>query len=108
MRNAMYSEVYTVEEVAAIFRIPKRTVRRLIHRGELPAIRLGRLYRVPKAVIDEMFALAPVPEPPEEFGFGMWKADHDIVDAVAYVDRLRDADPRSLRELVSDLSTGQT
>lgn len=107
MTNAVYSEVYTVEEVAAIFRIPKRTVRRLIHQGELPAIRLGRLYRVPKNVIDELFALPVVPEPPEEFGFGMWKANHDIVDAVTYVDRLRDADVRSLREVVSDLSTGQ-
>ena len=47
-RMEMYSDkVYTVAEVAAIFRIPTDTVRRLIHSGDLPAIRLGRVIECP-------------------------------------------------------------
>jgi excisionase family DNA binding protein len=105
MTPAQYGEVYTVTEVAAIFRVPSDTVRRLINRGDLPAIRLGRVYRVPKAVIDGLFDLPVLPIPPEEFGFGVWGKDPNIDDAVTYVDHLRDADPRTLREVVADLSS---
>jgi excisionase family DNA binding protein len=99
MTPTQYGEVYTVTEVAAIFRVPSDTVRRLINRGDLPAIRLGRVYRVPKAVIDGLFDL------PEEFGFGVWGKDPNMGDAVTYVDHLRDADPRTLREVVADLNS---
>ena len=99
MTPTHYGEVYTVTEVAAIFRVPSDTVRRLIHHGDLPAIRLGRVYRVPKAVIDGLFDLPAQPITPEEFGFGVWEEDANIGDAVAYVDRLRDADPRTLARL---------
>ncbi len=45
----------TVAEVAAIMRVSKMTVYRLVHAGELPAIRFGRSYRVPEtAVADAM------------------------------------------------------
>jgi len=105
MTPTQYGEVYTVTEVAAIFRVPSDTVRRLINRGDLPAIRLGRVYRVPKAVIDGLFDLPALPIPPEEFGFGVWGKDPNMGDAVTYVDHLRDADPRTLREVVADLSS---
>ena len=105
MTPTQYGEVYTVTEVAAIFRVPSDTVRRLIHHGDLPAIRLGRVYRVPKAVIDGLFDLPALPIPPEEFGFGVWGKDPNMGDAVTYVDHLRDADPRTLREVVADLSS---
>lgn len=107
MSNAHYGEVYTVDEVATIFRIPSGTVRRLIQHGELPAIRLGRVYRVPKAVIDSLFDLPVRPEPPEEFGFGIWQETARDTDAVDYVNRLRDEDTRTLREVVEDLSSWQ-
>jgi excisionase family DNA binding protein len=43
----------TVAEVAAIMRVSKMTVYRLVHSGELPAVRVGRSFRVPaKAVHD--------------------------------------------------------
>ena len=64
MTPTQYGEVYTVTEVAAIFRVPSDTVRRLIHHGDLPAIRLGRVYRVPKAVIDGLFDLPAQPTTP--------------------------------------------
>lgn len=45
----------TVAEVAEIMRVSKMTVYRLVHAGELPAIRFGRSYRVPEsAVADAM------------------------------------------------------
>ncbi|WP_353808458.1 helix-turn-helix domain-containing protein [Agromyces sp. SYSU T00194] len=43
----------TVAEVAAIMRVSRMTVYRLVHAGELPAIRFGRSFRVPEsAVVD--------------------------------------------------------
>ncbi|SJN42452.1 Periplasmic molybdate-binding protein/domain [Microbacterium esteraromaticum] len=45
----------TVAEVAELMRVSKMTVYRLVHAGELPAIRFGRSYRVPEsAVADAM------------------------------------------------------
>ncbi len=45
----------TVAEVAELMRVSKMTVYRLVHSGELPAIRFGRSYRVPEsAVVDAM------------------------------------------------------
>jgi excisionase family DNA binding protein len=36
----------TVAEVAATMRVSKMTVYRLVHSGELPAVRVGRSFRV--------------------------------------------------------------
>jgi excisionase family DNA binding protein len=36
----------TVAEVAAMMRVSKMTVYRLVHGGELPAVRVGRSFRV--------------------------------------------------------------
>ncbi|MBQ3359750.1 MAG: helix-turn-helix domain-containing protein [Microbacterium sp.] len=41
----------TVAEVAGIMRVSKMTVYRLVHSGDLPAIRFGRSYRVPEAAV---------------------------------------------------------
>ena len=38
----------TVTEVADIMRVSKMTVYRLIHSGEMPAIRVGKSFRVPR------------------------------------------------------------
>ncbi|NLT53927.1 MAG: helix-turn-helix domain-containing protein [Actinomycetales bacterium] len=42
----------TVAEVAAIMRVSKMTVYRLVHSGELPAVRVGRSFRVPEQAVD--------------------------------------------------------
>jgi excisionase family DNA binding protein len=39
----------TVAEVADMMRVSKMTVYRLVHSGELPAIRFGRSFRVPES-----------------------------------------------------------
>lgn len=41
----------TVAEVADIMRVSKMTVYRLVHAGELPAVRFGRSYRVPESAV---------------------------------------------------------
>lgn len=46
----------TVAEVADTMRVSKMTVYRLVHGGELPAVRVGRSYRVPQAAVAQMFA----------------------------------------------------
>lgn len=41
----------TVAEVADMMRVSKMTVYRLVHSGELPAIRFGRSFRVPESAV---------------------------------------------------------
>ena len=43
----------TVAEVAALMRVSKMTVYRLVHNGELPAVRVGRSFRVSEDDVDE-------------------------------------------------------
>jgi excisionase family DNA binding protein len=43
----------TVAEVAAMMRVSKMTVYRLVHDGRLPALQVGRSFRIPRAAIDD-------------------------------------------------------
>ena len=43
----------TVAEVAAMMRVSKMTVYRLVHSGELPAVRVGRSFRVTEDDVNE-------------------------------------------------------
>src|ERR1700710_1558158 len=43
----------TVAEVATKMRVSKMTVYRLVHNGELPAVRVGRSFRVPEEAVNE-------------------------------------------------------
>ena len=43
----------TVAEVATIMRVSKMTVYRLVHSGELPAVRVGRSFRVPEKAVHD-------------------------------------------------------
>jgi len=46
----------TVAEVAAIMRVSKMTVYRLVHGGELAAVRVGRSFRVPQSAVRDYLA----------------------------------------------------
>ena len=46
----------TVAEVAAIMRVSKMTVYRLVHGGELAAVRVGRSFRVPEPAVRDYLA----------------------------------------------------
>lgn len=45
------SAFLTVAEVATLMRVSKMTVYRLVHAGELPAVRVGRSFRVPEEAV---------------------------------------------------------
>jgi excisionase family DNA binding protein len=47
--------VLTVDEVAARLRLTRHTVIKLVEQGELPAIRLGKLYRFDSRKIAALF-----------------------------------------------------
>jgi excisionase family DNA binding protein len=42
-----------VAEVASSMRVSKMTVYRLVHSGTMPAVRVGRSFRVPEAAVSE-------------------------------------------------------
>lgn len=59
----------TVLEVADVMRVSKMTVYRLLHAGELPAVRVGRSFRVPQDALDHYLATnVTVVEQPEDRG----------------------------------------
>ena len=41
----------TVAEVALVMRVSRMTVYRLVHAGDLPAVRFGRSFRVPESAV---------------------------------------------------------
>jgi excisionase family DNA binding protein len=41
----------TVAEVADMMRVSNMTVYRLVHSGELPAVRFGRSFRIPESAV---------------------------------------------------------
>ena len=43
----------TVAEVAQIMRVSKMTVYRMVHAAELPAVRVGRSFRVPEKAVHD-------------------------------------------------------
>lgn len=43
----------TVAEVATLMRVSKMTVYRLVHAGELTAVRVGRSFRVPEQAVHD-------------------------------------------------------
>jgi excisionase family DNA binding protein len=43
----------TVAEVAAAMRVSKMTVYRLVHAGTLPAIQVGRSFRIPERAVQD-------------------------------------------------------
>jgi excisionase family DNA binding protein len=44
---------YTIAEVADILRVHRTTVQEMIRRGELPAMRVGRDWRIARAALQE-------------------------------------------------------
>ena len=44
----------TVAEVADMMRVSRMTVYRMVHAGELPAIRFGRSFRVPESALAQV------------------------------------------------------
>lgn len=60
----------TVAEVADVMRVSKMTVYRMVHSGDLPAVRMGRSFRVPQKAVEDMIAR----------GLAEWQAEHAVGD----------------------------
>ncbi|MGO1181718.1 MAG: helix-turn-helix domain-containing protein [Micrococcaceae bacterium] len=54
--NFAEAKFMTVNEVAEMMRVSRMTVYRMIHAGELPAVRFGRSYRVPENAVQEILS----------------------------------------------------
>jgi excisionase family DNA binding protein len=48
----------TVAEVAKLMRVSKMTVYRLVHAGDLPAVQIGRSFRVPEQAVHDYLRAA--------------------------------------------------
>lgn len=94
-----YPEIYTVEEFAKIFKLSPEAVRSLIRKRDIPAIKIGKQYRIPQNVVDWYFAQAVSPE---ELGFGMWK-DHPV-NSLEYINKMRSVDKRTPQEFLQEMS----
>jgi len=46
----------TVQEVADVMRVSSMTVYRMVHSGEMPAIRFGRSFRIPENAVSHLLA----------------------------------------------------
>jgi len=54
------TELKTVSEVAALLRVSNMTVYRLIRSGELPALRVGKSYRIRAADLEAYLSAGSV------------------------------------------------
>ncbi|HEY1840770.1 MAG TPA: helix-turn-helix domain-containing protein [Mycobacterium sp.] len=50
------SELLTVAEVAAMFRVSKMTVYRMVNSGELPAFKVGRSFRIRATLVQKLLS----------------------------------------------------
>ena len=57
-REAAGDHLFTINEIAERMRVSKMTVYRLIHQGALPALRIGRSFRVGATEFAEFLAAA--------------------------------------------------
>lgn len=62
--NLVSREGISVEEAARLLGIAKGTAYRAVRAGQLPAIRIGRRWIVPRRALDAMLSgKAPLPQP---------------------------------------------
>jgi excisionase family DNA binding protein len=55
-------EHYTTDEAATLLRITASGVTKRIQRGELPAVRVGRRWLIPRATLDAMLHPSQAPQ----------------------------------------------
>jgi excisionase family DNA binding protein len=68
-RPAVDAEVLTIDQVATLLQVHHRVVRKLLRSGTLHGVRVGTLWRIPRAAVDAFLrgerwpAPAPAPTP---------------------------------------------
>lgn len=55
-QNGHSPDLLTVPEAAKLLRISRNLAYELVTRNELPAVRLGRIIRIPRAALDDWIA----------------------------------------------------
>src|SRR3989344_5589630 len=53
--NLTYPKFYTPEQVAKILQLSKNTVYQLIHKGEITAKKIGKVYRIPADALSNVY-----------------------------------------------------
>ena len=98
-----FPHLFTVGEVAKFFRLTEAAIRRMIRVKKLPAIRIGKEYRIPEQVIQNI--LNPLNESNmHSAGFGIWKGTK-YPEGSKWVAQKRKKDKRTLDEILSDLES---
>ena len=48
------AEFFTIQEVADLLRVNHKTIREEIRRGRIPCVRMGRVMRIARSVVDSL------------------------------------------------------
>lgn len=91
----------TVEEVARVFRLTPAAIRRMIRAKDFPALRIGREYRIPERVVENILGSFNERNL-KDAAFGLWKGP-GLPRGETWVRKHRDSDRRSLEEILKDL-----
>ena len=51
--DELNEEFYSINDVAALMKLHHTTVRKMIKTGELKAVKIGRIYRIKKSVLEQ-------------------------------------------------------
>ena len=57
MRVVKVEQLFTVNEVAWIVGVTRMTVYRMVHSGQLPAVRIGRSVRIPQSSVTRLILI---------------------------------------------------
>lgn len=106
IKEKSYEEVYTVEEVAGIFKLSRGSIRNLIKKGEIPAIKIGKQYRIPESIIEKFYFQIYKISEPEKAGYGMMKNSDKPGDGLEYVRRVRN-NSKTVEEVVQEINEWQ-
>lgn len=97
----IFPQLLTVSEVAGIFRLTQAAIRRMVRAKEIPAIRIGKEYRIPKQVVHNI--LNPLTEQTlKEAGFGIW-AHEKNPEGSKWLRSQRAKERRTLVEVIKEI-----
>ena len=52
----MQEKVLTLQEVARLLRVSRKTAEKLVRTGQIHAVRVGRVWRIPKEALEDFLA----------------------------------------------------
>jgi excisionase family DNA binding protein len=103
MDTTTYPHLLTVDEFAQIFRLTQAAIRRMIRSKEIPAIKIGKEYRIAEQVVHNL--LNPISEENlEHAGFGLWKGKNNPKGEV-WVENHRKKNAKNLDALLKELES---